>query len=102
MATDGGSVPRRISRQPGVGTVCHRRSDTNMRIVVTLPVASCYVAWASGNVNAVTADLLTCEGTAHNRASIPIEAKMTVRQDRKSTRLNSSHRCISYDVFCLK
>src|SRR5437762_5896690 len=23
-------------------------------------------------------------------------------QDRKSTRLNSSHRCISYDVFCLK
>src|SRR5437763_12639524 len=24
------------------------------------------------------------------------------RQDRKSTRLNSSHRCISYDVFCLK
>src|SRR5437763_9872994 len=25
-----------------------------------------------------------------------------VRQDRKSTRLNSSHRCISYAVFCLK
>src|SRR5437879_13910858 len=23
-------------------------------------------------------------------------------QDRKSTRLNSSHRCISYAVFCLK
>src|SRR5437763_3978466 len=26
----------------------------------------------------------------------------THRIDRKSTRLNSSHRCISYDVFCLK
>src|SRR5437762_10305576 len=26
----------------------------------------------------------------------------TARQDRKSTRLNSSHRCISYAVFCLK
>src|SRR5437763_672355 len=26
----------------------------------------------------------------------------TKRQDRKSTRLNSSHRCISYAVFCLK
>src|SRR5215210_8443616 len=26
----------------------------------------------------------------------------TVRSDRKSTRLNSSHRCISYAVFCLK
>ena len=25
-----------------------------------------------------------------------------VSADRKSTRLNSSHRCISYDVFCLK
>src|SRR5437879_11543185 len=26
----------------------------------------------------------------------------TVHRDRKSTRLNSSHRCISYAVFCLK
>src|SRR5437879_8805988 len=25
-----------------------------------------------------------------------------IRLDRKSTRLNSSHRCISYAVFCLK
>src|SRR5437764_11013783 len=25
-----------------------------------------------------------------------------LRPDRKSTRLNSSHRCISYAVFCLK
>src|SRR5437762_9639116 len=24
------------------------------------------------------------------------------KEDRKSTRLNSSHRCISYAVFCLK
>src|SRR5437763_12890626 len=27
---------------------------------------------------------------------------MTQLEDRKSTRLNSSHRCISYAVFCLK
>src|SRR5437762_6664923 len=27
---------------------------------------------------------------------------MRWRLDRKSTRLNSSHRCISYAVFCLK
>src|SRR5437762_10668268 len=26
----------------------------------------------------------------------------TYHRDRKSTRLNSSHRCISYAVFCLK
>src|SRR5437762_10890552 len=28
--------------------------------------------------------------------------KQAIQQDRKSTRLNSSHRCISYAVFCLK
>src|SRR5437764_9446151 len=27
---------------------------------------------------------------------------LAIRTDRKSTRLNSSHRCISYAVFCLK
>src|SRR5437764_2807531 len=27
---------------------------------------------------------------------------LTSQGDRKSTRLNSSHRCISYAVFCLK
>src|SRR5437879_10165046 len=27
---------------------------------------------------------------------------LTLEIDRKSTRLNSSHRCISYAVFCLK
>src|SRR5437879_9087754 len=30
------------------------------------------------------------------------EKGLGVRIDRKSTRLNSSHRCISYAVFCLK
>src|SRR5437879_9087917 len=31
-----------------------------------------------------------------------LEEGMAYLQDRKSTRLNSSHRCISYAVFCLK
>src|ERR1017187_4481890 len=30
------------------------------------------------------------------------EADLSDQTDRKSTRLNSSHRCISYAVFCLK
>src|ERR1017187_6995223 len=30
------------------------------------------------------------------------DGRTTPRTDRKSTRLNSSHRCISYAVFCLK
>src|SRR5437764_10599867 len=39
---------------------------------------------------------------------LPVIAKLKgdpdiyVKKDRKSTRLNSSHRCISYAVFCLK
>src|SRR5215210_8263516 len=31
-----------------------------------------------------------------------IRRRRSMSEDRKSTRLNSSHRCISYAVFCLK
>src|SRR5437762_6897795 len=34
--------------------------------------------------------------------AIDAEVALINKQDRKSTRLNSSHRCISYAVFCLK
>src|SRR5437879_518786 len=37
-------------------------------------------------------------GGAHSR---PFDPGRVVPADRKSTRLNSSHRCISYAVFCL-
>ena len=59
-----------------------------MRIVIALLVASCCIALASGNVNAVTADILTCEGMVYSRASIltevpmmyqSLKAKMTAR-----------------------
>src|SRR5437879_7326222 len=35
------------------------------------------------------------------RGPIP-PPQFSAEEDRKSTRLNSSHRCISYAVFCLK
>src|SRR5690348_18129984 len=38
------------------------------------------------------------EGLAH----VPVPAERIALQDRKSTRLNSSHPSISYAVFCLK
>src|SRR5437879_11422651 len=44
----------------------------------------------------------------NNRALVPEHPQFFARwgessaRDRKSTRLNSSHRCISYAVFCLK
>src|SRR5437764_1784332 len=40
---------------------------------------------------------------AGDEARVPRHADQVVTGlDRKSTRLNSSHRCISYAVFCLK
>src|SRR3712207_8032868 len=36
------------------------------------------------------------------QASEPIPCRASAEQDRKSTRLNSSHANISYAVFCLK
>src|SRR5438309_8561193 len=36
------------------------------------------------------------------RAGLALSRDGPVRQDRKSTRLNSSHSSISYAVFCLK
>src|SRR5690625_6179502 len=38
----------------------------------------------------------------NSAASIPIALSESVKEDRKSTRLNSSHVAISYAVFCLK
>src|SRR5437762_7037838 len=42
------------------------------------------------------------EKTIFYRNDIAFAEDPTVPKDRKSTRLNSSHRCISYAVFCLK
>src|ERR1017187_2355079 len=42
------------------------------------------------------------EGLFGQRLLRPGHAVFHYRVDRKSTRLNSSHRCISYAVFCLK
>src|SRR5437762_14196394 len=39
------------------------------------------------------------KGEWRNEALVCTDVTLT---DRKSTRLNSSHRCISYAVFCLK
>src|SRR5437764_4846680 len=41
------------------------------------------------------------DGGAKYLATVKKNLEFT-REDRKSTRLNSSHRCISYAVFCLK
>src|SRR5437879_6870910 len=43
--------------------------------------------------------LMNARPTAAAAGKIDVGGDLT---DRKSTRLNSSHRCISYAVFCLK
>src|SRR5437764_2768788 len=40
--------------------------------------------------------------TSRGRACVSGRNRSRADPDRKSTRLNSSHRCISYAVFCLK
>src|SRR3712207_7435450 len=45
-------------------------------------------------INRVEADFISNE--------ISLSRKMKIKEDRKSTRLNSSHANISYAVFCLK
>src|SRR5207248_10506778 len=42
------------------------------------------------------------DGELRKSAEIPIRRPQLRNTDRKSTRLNSSHRTISYAVFCLK
>src|SRR5437764_10417794 len=42
----------------------------------------------------------TCSASAAQQVAHALQ--VTLQLDRKSTRLNSSHRCISYAVFCLK
>src|SRR5437879_8151009 len=50
-----------------------------------------------------TPDLMPADIVGTTIVSEDLDGRRALRfQDRKSTRLNSSHRCISYAVFCLK
>src|SRR5437870_9826035 len=62
---------------------------------------SAYLAWASNRAlgeRALSVTALSPSFSAYDREMVEQFAK----QDRKSTRLNSSHVAISYAVFCLK
>src|SRR5437879_2293119 len=56
------------------------------------------------SLHAIVADPIRRDHQLENAAATPVPALMTFATaralDRKSTRLNSSHRCISYAVFC--
>src|SRR5437762_6016717 len=45
---------------------------------------------------------VTIISATHDHKMLAVSDRILWIRDRKSTRLNSSHRCISYAVFCLK
>src|SRR5437762_11441158 len=55
--------------------------------------------WYRGRLDVLNATAVAVVGS---RTASAIAIETATRIDRKSTRLNSSHRCISYAVFCLK
>src|SRR5437879_11373096 len=57
---------------------------------------------ASGRPHRVSLDKTQTRNGPRQAGSFEKAARDRVAADRKSTRLNSSHRCISYAVFCLK
>src|SRR5437764_8971042 len=63
-----------------------------------------YTTLFRSGVNLHTIGLFTIVGTPYTIKFLwaPVVNALDVPLDRKSTRLNSSHRCISYAVFCLK
>src|SRR5437762_11477310 len=55
------------------------------------------------NIGSVTSHLPLSRVFAYSAAKAAVvNLTQNLARDRKSTRLNSSHRCISYAVFCLK
>src|SRR5207248_10872025 len=77
-----------------------RRPPRSTLFPYTTLFRSAQLVRGGGRVEHVVVDL---EGEPHVRAVAPQRlARGPRRPDRKSTRLNSSHRTISYAVFCLK
>src|SRR5688572_32751340 len=59
-----------------------------------------YIVFCGVHFMAESADILSGE---HQKVVLPdLSAGCSMAEDRKSTRLNSSHSQISYAVFCLK
>src|SRR5207248_9005972 len=71
--------------------------------------AHCFADWcATTNIRRATNPERTTKNLRIDAAApeaedlVPVTSHQHAIQDRKSTRLNSSHRTISYAVFCLK
>src|SRR2546429_7110843 len=83
-----GSIPSRSSRSP------HGPHSSATSEIVPDTSGVC-----RKSISERTHDMAILGGRPNNRQVVPY---LMVREDRKSTRLNSSHGYISYAVFCLK
>src|SRR5437762_10849815 len=89
-------------------TACHFEKTRDIRsptidseILEGTVCQSCHMEQTTGSSTSKRG-ALTREIGRHYFRGIVIPGLMLKNRDRKSTRLNSSHRCISYAVFCLK
>src|SRR5690242_17378496 len=85
---------KRYDIQDGLGIYFLRRAGIRVAIVTGRVSDSVRLRAAELDVEDVAQDAFARKLPALNR--------ILARQDRKSTRLNSSHMSISYAVFCLK
>src|SRR5437879_9579522 len=87
--------------RPAPGAGSRSRQLTRSSVVATPRHFRAFGIMEAGNiVRSLPGDKATRYGSRRDDPA-RAEARRVVT-DRKSTRLNSSHRCISYAVFCLK
>src|SRR3712207_8375330 len=80
-------------------------NDTATTEIYTLSLHDALPIWGPGvtcSVQVSTRSVPDGGGTYAGATTTPRSSRQTRREDRKSTRLNSSHANISYAVFCLK
>src|SRR5207253_11246182 len=78
-------------------------NDTATTEIYTLSLHDALPIWGSTSARPVRLTDRPWPARRHRRSGrAPILFPSTLDQDRKSTRLNSSHVAISYAVFCLK
>src|SRR5437762_9103719 len=76
-------------------------NDTSTTEIYTLSLHDALPISLDEHKDKIPADVASNVQTRINAVKKALEGTDT-SEDRKSTRLNSSHRCISYAVFCLK
>src|SRR5437764_3034578 len=96
----------------GATTRVVKKRGKSLRVDIHCHYMNTEVAARVAHLNPVQHEPMAIHSNAASREANAKQAKergpkltdiaVRLKEDRKSTRLNSSHRCISYAVFCLK